>query len=406
MKTEEIEARLSFLGELFSINSPISLWSFDTNGTLYWTNSNSLSYNLIFTNSESFLYMKKSFSEGNRKPLILSNTTGLIWAATTSFSSEGPISYYVAGPILTQMKSEETIRREISKKITDSFTLDKMTEAILSLPVMSMNSFFSIALMLHFAITEEKLSTSDVMMQHPAEGRDDNLLLEKNNQNDRLIIYHAERTILDMIRNGHLDKKEATKAASVFTGTQVYSENSLQHAKLSRALFVGQAAKAAIEGGISTDLAYTRQDMYMKDLETAKSISEINRISFSMLNDFVDLVHKAKSESKYSLPVQFCCDYISSHVEEPVTIALLASKAGYSDYYLSRKFREEVGIGIDDYIKEKKIERAKVLLSSTHIPIFEISEKLSFSTRNYFSEIFRKTTGLTPLEYRKKHQHY
>ena len=63
-------------------------------------------------------------------------------------------------------------------------------------------------------------------------------------------------------------------------------------------------------------------------------------------------------------------------------------------------------MGIDDFIKEKKIEKAKVLLSSTHIPIYEISEKLSFGTRNYFSEIFRKTTGLTPLEYRKMNQHY
>ena len=406
MKLDEIEARISFLGELVSINSPISLWSFDNNGTLYWTNSASLTYNLIFTNSDSFSYMKKYFEEGNRKPIILSNHSGLIWGATAYFSEDKLQSYHVAGPILTQVKSDEALRKEISKKTNNSFSMDKMVKAIQSLPIMSINSFLSILLMLHYTVEGEKLSTSDVMMQHPEEAKDDTLTPLSNNQNDRLIIYHSEKTILDMIRNGHLDKKEATKAASAFTGTQMYSENSLQHAKLSRALFVGQAAKAAIEGGISTDLAYTRQDMYMRDLDSAKSISEINRISFSMLNDFVDLVHKAKTESSRSLPVQFCCDYISSHVEDPITIALLASKAGYSDYYLSRKFREEVGMGIDDFIKEKKIEKAKVLLSSTHIPIYEISEKLSFGTRNYFSEIFRKTTGLTPLEYRKKNQHY
>ena len=276
MKLDEIEARISFLGELVSINSPISLWSFDNNGTLYWTNSASLTYNLIFTNSDSFSYMKKYFEEGNRKPIILSNHSGLIWGATAYFSEDKLQSYHVAGPILTQVKSDESLRKEISKKTNNSFSMDKMVKAIQSLPIMSINSFLSILLMLHYTVEGEKLSTSDVMMQHPEEAKDDTLTPLSNNQNDRLIIYHSEKTILDMIRNGHLDKKEVTKAASAFTGTQMYSENSLQHAKLSRALFVGQAAKAAIEGGISTDLAYTRQDMYMRDLDSAKSISEIN----------------------------------------------------------------------------------------------------------------------------------
>ena len=115
MKLDEIEARISFLGELVSINSPISLWSFDNNGTLYWTNSASLTYNLIFTNSDSFSYMKKYFEEGNRKPIILSNHSGLIWGATAYFSEEKLQSYHVAGPILTQVKSDESLRKEISK---------------------------------------------------------------------------------------------------------------------------------------------------------------------------------------------------------------------------------------------------------------------------------------------------
>ena len=405
MNTDDIEWKLSFLGELLSINTPIFLWSFDNKGTLYWTNSNSLTYNLIFTNSDSFSFMKEYFEGGNCKPIVLSNQAGLIWGATAQFSGDIIQSFYVAGPILTQIKTEESLRKEASKKLNNSLSVDKVLNAIQSLPVMSITSFLSTMLMLHFTISGEKLSSSDIVMQHTQLMKEDNYPLH-NNQNDRLIIYRSEKIILDMIRNGYLDKKEASNAASAFTGTQKYSENSLQHAKLSRALFVGQAAKAAIEGGISTDLAYNRQDLYMKCLEEAKSISEINRISMSMLSDFVELVHKSKSESLLSMPVQFCCDYISTHVEEAITISLLASKAGYSDYYLSRKFREEVGIGIDDYIKDKKIERAKALLTETHIPIFEISDKLSFGTRNYFSEVFKKVTGLSPLEYRKKNQHY
>lgn len=405
MNFDENESKISFLGNILSITTPISLWSFDHHGALYWTNSDSLVYNLIFTTSDSFNYMKKYFEEGNRNPILLSNQSGLVWGATALFSEDTVESYHVIGPILTQVKTEKALKKEISPKIVSSVSMEKIIEAIQILPIISITSFFSDILMLHYTINKEKLSSSDVMMQHPDDTKEENFS-PSSNQNDRLIIYNSEKSILDMIKNGYLDKKKATKAASAFTGTQIYSENSLQHAKLSRALFVGQAAKAAIEGGISADLAYTRQDMYMRDLEAAKSISEINRISMSMLSDYIDLVHKAKSESSYSMPIQFCCQYIESHVEEPVTIAILAEKAGYSDYYLSRKFREEVGMGIDDYIKNKKIERAKALLALTHIPIYEISKTLSFGTRNYFSEVFRKATGLSPLEYRKENQRY
>ena len=111
MNTDDIEWKLSFLGELLSINTPIFLWSFDNKGTLYWTNSNSLTYNLIFTNSDSFSFMKEYFEGGNCKPIVLSNQAGLIWGATAQFSGDIIQSFYVAGPILTQIKTEESLRK-------------------------------------------------------------------------------------------------------------------------------------------------------------------------------------------------------------------------------------------------------------------------------------------------------
>lgn len=58
---------------------------------------------------------------------------------------------------------------------------------------------------------------------------------------------------------------------------------------------------------------------------------------------------------------------------------------------MTHKFKEETGLSVTDYIKFAKIERAKVLLKSTNQTVQDIAAALSFSTRNYFSRIFRRS---------------
>ena len=81
---------------------------------------------------------------------------------------------------------------------------------------------------------------------------------------------------------------------------------------------------------------------------------------------------------------------------------VLSSYVGYAEIYLSRKFRQEMGITVTAYIIRQKIELAKQLLRADNTPISDIAEQLCFSTQSYFSEQFRRVTGLTPGEYRQQ----
>ena len=67
----------------------------------------------------------------------------------------------------------------------------------------------------------------------------------------------------------------------------------------------------------------------------------------------------------------------------------------------SQKFKKETGRNITQYIKERKIERAKMLLISSKQSIQEISDSLGFCNHSYFSETFRQVTGMTPGEFRE-----
>ena len=75
-----------------------------------------------------------------------------------------------------------------------------------------------------------------------------------------------------------------------------------------------------------------------------------------------------------SKPVIECINYIYSHIKERITIQDLAEHTGLSCNYLSRIFKQNLGVSISDYIREQKIEKATHLLRSvsyTHLDVYK-----------------------------------
>lgn len=91
------------------------------------------------------------------------------------------------------------------------------------------------------------------------------------------------------------------------------------------------------------------------------------------------------------------------HLEESLNLKGLADRVGYTEYYLPRKFKQEMNVNVSDYIRQTRVERAKVLLTTTNLPIAEIAERLRFSSSSHFSDSFRKLTGMLPQAYRREH---
>lgn len=75
---------------------------------------------------------------------------------------------------------------------------------------------------------------------------------------------------------------------------------------------------------------------------------------------------------------------------------------GYSEYYLSKRFNREMGIRVVDFIKDERINLAKIWLVTTSKSVDEISETLQFNSRNYFGKVFCEKVGMTPSAYRKQ----
>ena len=93
--------------------------------------------------------------------------------------------------------------------------------------------------------------------------------------------------------------------------------------------------------------------------------------------------------------------YISDHYMEPISAADIASAAGFSPNYLSKRFREAAGIGVHEYLMFVRLQHAALDLVSTGDSITEIALRSGFSDSNYFKDAFKKKYGITPSAYRK-----
>lgn len=94
--------------------------------------------------------------------------------------------------------------------------------------------------------------------------------------------------------------------------------------------------------------------------------------------------------------------YIDHHFKENLSLETLADYAHVSKYHMVHVFTEEYGISPINYLISKRIEEGQKLLQTTDYSLSLIGRMMGFSSPSYFSQVFKKHTSCTPMEYRKK----
>ena len=94
--------------------------------------------------------------------------------------------------------------------------------------------------------------------------------------------------------------------------------------------------------------------------------------------------------------------YAERNAQNPISVAEIARAVGYSPYYLSHLFKEKMGITLQEYIANKRIELAKERMKLNRFTVTEVSEQLGYSNLQTFSRTFKQKTGQTPTQYIKE----
>ena len=340
--------------------------------------------------------------EGNTRPQIIGSPIGMQWAL--SYESERKRKLlFVIGPVFYAEPTERQLRtglRPYMHRREYAAAAAELTGLLPQLPVMSYAIFTRYVMLVHNTLTgqqlgPEALSAEGVPGHRPA--------VEGGGARDRSRVYLSERAMLQMVRNGDINYHAVLQGSvRLSPGVPVQGQDPLRQIKTSIVVFTTLVSRAAMEGGLSPEIAYALGDSYIQAAESCRDSGELDALAHAMYHDFIYRVHHLRVNPDYSLAIQKCCDYIELSLERKIRTQDLAALVGYSEYYLTEKFKKETGQSVSSYIRYAKVERAKVLLESTELSVRELSERLAFSTVNYFIQSFRDTTGYTPAQYRRR----
>ncbi len=134
----------------------------------------------------------------------------------------------------------------------------------------------------------------------------------------------------------------------------------------------------------------------------ARALQDIKEKEPADLPQPVEEADKKPTYTGSSSPVASAIDYIRQNLDRDISRAEIAEAIFLNPEYLSRLFKKETGIALNEYIVREKIEQAKCMLSETDIPVSLIALKTGYTNFSYFSQVFKRHTGLSPLEYRQQ----
>ncbi len=401
----DVSKNIELFRELVRCGGEISLWQYDGEGNLLSSNCQTEAiFDTAFSLSGSRARML-SYAAAQDAPALLGTELGLVWGAAFEKREGRLVRACVLGPVFFSDTSVRQIKDGLASYQGSEVSIawkSRFIQSLAQVPVSQHIVFSRYILMLHYCLTGKHLQASNLCVLNVSHARGP-AGPSSGPYRDRYIIWNAERALLQMVRNGDLNYKTAFHNSSmVSNGVPLQGGAPLRQAKISVIVFCSIVCRAAMEGGLSPEEAYSLGDAYIQNVENAKAMDELTSISVMMYDDFIQRVHRCRSDPARSEAVQKCCDYIEMNLGEKIRASDLASLAGYSEYYMTRKFKEETGYFISDYVKFARIERAKLLLQSTDLSILEIAGRLGFATRSYFSQAFREVTGMTPTQFREK----
>ena len=148
--------------------------------------------------------------------------------------------------------------------------------------------------------------------------------------------------------------------------------------------------------------AYGLSDYFIQKADKCRRMEDISKLHPKMSIEYAKRMRALRKTAIHSVQVAQCIDYIYDHLHARITVKELADHVHLNESYLSRLFKKEVGTSITLYIRRQKLETAKKMLVYSEYRPAEIATILAFPSQSYFTEIFHKYTGLTPVDYRKE----
>lgn len=131
-----------------------------------------------------------------------------------------------------------------------------------------------------------------------------------------------------------------------------------------------------------------------------RTVEELREKLWQIISECVDVGRI--SAVSLSGRIRMAEQYIQNHYEENLTIANLAQRFGMSPNYFSFAFKKELNCSAVSCITKVRLQKAKELLAGTDLSAADIAQRVGYRESQYFFRVFKRNTGMTPLQYREQ----
>ena len=145
--------------------------------------------------------------------------------------------------------------------------------------------------------------------------------------------------------------------------------------------------------------------LYLKSLmiENICTVSSLEEWKKYVQDYVLYLLELVKKQHDRHPTITKSLDYIAKHYKEDITMAIVANEVSMNYTWFSEKFKEQLGINFNDYLKRFRMDKAKGLLEKGTYKVYEVAEKCGFKDVKHFMKLFREMNGMSAGEWARNH---
>ncbi|MDG0810759.1 response regulator [Cohnella rhizosphaerae] len=199
-----------------------------------------------------------------------------------------------------------------------------------------------------------------------------------------------ERQFFDRIRLGQWEQIEADVQELLRRSESEGADLLLGQQRALELLWL--ASRVLLEMGVETEsplFAVQARDYRQLRAETALLLARMRQ------------AFETHQEQVRPDAIQQIKQYVYEHSHEDISLEAIGKRVGLSPFYVSKLFKEQLGVNYIDFLTECRIDKAKKLMGDPGRSLKEITFEVGYHDPNYFSKVFKKMCDVSPTEYRK-----
>ncbi len=198
------------------------------------------------------------------------------------------------------------------------------------------------------------------------------------------------------------DRREASRLLNEVLGHIYFSSGHRLEIIRARVLeLLVLLSRAAIAGGADSREVFFLNDRYLSEVESFRSLEELSLWLSRVMDRYIRFVFDMR-EIKHKDMMFKAVDYMKRNYMKKISLEEVASQVYLSPSYFSKVFKEDMGCTFSGYLNRLRIDKSKfLLLAPEKENILEIGALVGFEDQSYFTKVFKKQTGVTPMVYRE-----